>query len=78
MKHVPVCEENPYESVLTNIIGTQNVVEAAIANKVKVVVDISTDKAVDPFNTYGKCKAVGESLITSVPRDCETKFVCIR
>ena len=40
--------------------------------------DISTDKAVDPFNTYGKCKAVGESLITAVPRTCKTKFVCIR
>ena len=53
LKHVPVYEENTWEAVLTNIYGTQNVIECAIENKVKKVVDISTDKAVDPFNHYG-------------------------
>ncbi len=50
LKHVPVCENNTWEAVLTNIYGTQNVIECAIENKVKKVIDISTDKAVDPFN----------------------------
>jgi UDP-N-acetylglucosamine 4,6-dehydratase/5-epimerase len=58
LKHVPVCEENPFESVQTNILGAQNVINAAIQNKIKKVVDVSTDKAVDPFNVYGTCKAV--------------------
>lgn len=80
LKHVPVCEENPWEAVLTNIYGTQNVIECAIENKVKKVVDISTDKAVDPFNHYGVTKACGEKLIINANQnyDSETKFVCIR
>lgn len=63
LKHVPVCEENSWETVLTNIIGTQNVIESAIACKVEKVVDVSTDKAVDPFNLYGVTKACGEKLM---------------
>jgi len=79
LKHVPVCEENPWESVQTNIIGTQNVIDAAIQNNVIKVVDISTDKAVDPFNLYGTCKAVGEKLMIAANLvDTTTRFVCIR
>lgn len=79
LKHVPVCEENPYESVLTNVTGAQNVVEAALENGVGRVVDVSTDKAVDPLNIYGTCKAVGEKLITAANRESKhTDFVCIR
>ncbi len=80
LKHVPVCEENSWEAVLTNIYGTQNVIEAAMANKVKKVIDISTDKAVDPFNHYGVTKACGEKLIINANRNygTETSFVCIR
>ncbi len=80
LKHVPVCEENCWEAVLTNIYGTQNVIECAIANKVKTVVDISTDKAVDPFNLYGVTKACGEKLVLNANQNyiSETKFVCIR
>ncbi len=80
LKHVPVCEENPWESVLTNIVGTRNVIECAIENQVKKVVDISTDKAVDPFNLYGVSKACGEKLITAanVESGNSTAFVCIR
>jgi UDP-N-acetylglucosamine 4,6-dehydratase len=80
LKHVPVCEENTWEAVLTNIYGTQNVIECAIENKVKKVVDISTDKAVDPFNHYGVTKACAEKMIVNASFNyfCETKFVCIR
>jgi FlaA1/EpsC-like NDP-sugar epimerase len=79
LKHVPVCEENPWESVLTNINGTRNVIEAAIENKVKKVIDISTDKAVDPFNLYGICKSAGERLMIAANLESDkTSFVCIR
>ncbi len=80
LKHVPVCEENPWEAVLTNIYGTQNVIECAIENNVEKVVDISTDKAVDPFNHYGCTKACGEKMIinANINYDSNTKFVCIR
>lgn len=80
LKHVPVCEENPWESVLTNIYGTQNVIECAVENEVEKVVDISTDKAVDPFNHYGCTKACGEKMIinANINYNTKTKFVCIR
>ncbi|MBN3525583.1 polysaccharide biosynthesis protein [Paenibacillus apiarius] len=79
LKHVPVCEEQPYEALKTNIIGTQNVIEAAIENKVKKVVYISTDKAANPSNFYGMTKAIGEKLIVyaNLLRS-PTKFVCVR
>ena len=75
LKHVPVCEENPFEAVKTNVLGTQAVVDAAIACGVKWVLDISSDKAAGPLNLYGTTKSVGEKLmiaanITSRPRSC--------
>ncbi len=80
LKHVPVCEENCWEAVLTNICGTQNVIECAIENGVKKVVDVSTDKAVDPYNLYGVTKSAGEKLIINANHnyDSNTEFVCIR
>lgn len=84
LKHVPVCESNPWEAVLTNIYGTQNVVESAILNKVAKVVDVSTDKAVEPFNHYGITKAAGEKLMINANYNYkynhheETSFICIR
>lgn len=79
LKHVPVCEENGWEAVLTNVYGTQNVIEVAKMSGVSVVVDVSTDKAVDPFNLYGVTKALGEKLIanSNLPEN-KTKYVCIR
>lgn len=65
MKHVPACEYNPYEAVLTNIIGTNNVIKAAIARKVKKVVFTSTDKAISPTNTYGATKLTSERLVAA-------------
>ena len=79
LKHVPICEEQPDEAIKTNILGIQNVIEAAKKNGVKKVIDVSTDKAVDPFNFYGMTKAVGERLIINANLDSsKTKFVCIR
>ena len=79
LKHVPICEEQPEEAIKTNILGVQNVIAAAKENKVKKVIDVSTDKAVDPFNFYGMTKAVGERLIINANlHSSKTKFVCIR
>ena len=79
LKHVHVCEDNPWEAVQTNIVGTQNIIESAIENKVRKVVDVSTDKAVDPFNLYGVTKACGEKLIIAANNiSPDTSFVCIR
>ncbi len=79
LKHVPVCENNPWQSINTNIIGTQNVVRAAIGNKVKLVIDCSSDKACAPVNMYGLCKAIGEKLIIHGNQETnKTKFVCTR
>jgi FlaA1/EpsC-like NDP-sugar epimerase len=79
LKHVPVCEEQPFEALKTNVIGTQNVIEAAIENNVERVINISTDKAANPSNFYGMTKAIGEKLIVyaNLLRS-STKFVCVR
>ncbi len=79
LKHVPTCENMPFEAIQTNILGVRNVIEAAIKYKVKKYIDVSTDKAVDPINLYGLTKAIGEKL--TVQANCETRdteFVCIR
>jgi len=65
MKHVPSCEYNPYEAVQTNIIGTQNVIQASIQAGVKKTIFTSTDKAIAPTNTYGASKLMAERLIAS-------------
>jgi FlaA1/EpsC-like NDP-sugar epimerase len=79
LKHVPVCEENVQETIKTNITGTTNIVNAAIENRVHKVIDVSSDKAVEPINLYGMTKAVGEKIIVQA-NDLSnyTKFVCIR
>ncbi|WP_261306227.1 polysaccharide biosynthesis protein [Paenibacillus andongensis] len=65
MKHVPFCEYNPFEAVQTNIIGTQNVIQASISAGVKKTIFTSTDKAIAPTNTYGASKLMAERLIAS-------------
>jgi len=65
LKHVPLCEFNPFDAVKTNVMGTQNIIEAAIANDVSCVMNISTDKAVVPANVMGATKLLGERLISS-------------
>lgn len=79
LKHVPVVEENPWEAVQTNIVGTQNVITAAIENKVKKIIDVSSDKACNPLSLYGITKAVGEKLIIAANNlSGDSSFVCIR
>ena len=65
MKQVPACEYNPFEAIKTNIHGAQNVIDAAIDCKVKKVVALSTDKAVNPINLYGGTKLVSDKLFIS-------------
>lgn len=79
LKHVPICEDQPQEAIKTNVTGTTNVVNAAIENCVKKVIDVSTDKAVEPLNLYGMTKAVGEKLIIQANDLTDhTRFVCVR
>jgi UDP-N-acetylglucosamine 4,6-dehydratase len=79
LKHVPICEEHPMEALKTNITGTQNVIDAAIFNNVKKVINVSTDKAADPANFYGFTKAIGEKLMIHANLlKTNTKFVCVR
>jgi len=63
LKHVPLCEYNPFEAIKTNVLGTQNVIDAALKNNVDKVINISTDKAVNPINTMGATKLLAEKLI---------------
>ena len=64
LKHVPICEDNPYESVKTNIIGHKNLIECInlCIHKIETLMFISTDKACKPINVYGMCKAISERL----------------
>ncbi|HCT86560.1 MAG TPA: hypothetical protein DF296_15320 [Candidatus Margulisbacteria bacterium] len=81
LKHVPSCEYNPFEAVKTNVVGVQNVIEAAIANNVERVISISTDKATSPSNVMGATKLLGEKLIATAshrrPDRC-TRFASVR
>ena len=65
LKHVPVAEYNPFEAVKTNIIGTQNVVEASLAMGVEKVIALSTDKASSPVNLYGATKLTADKLVVA-------------
>ena len=64
LKHVPICEDNPHESVKTNIIGHKNLIECVnlCIHKIETLMFISTDKACKPINVYGMCKAISERL----------------
>ncbi len=73
LKQVPSCEFYPLQAIKTNILGAENVMEAAAINKVKKVVVLSTDKAVYPINTMGMTKALMEKLAISKARDTKVK-----
>lgn len=76
LKQVPSCEFHPMQAVNTNILGTENVLEAAIQNEVKRVVCLSTDKAVYPINAMGISKAMMEKVMVAKSRNLdETKTV---
>ncbi|MEW5902972.1 MAG: nucleoside-diphosphate sugar epimerase/dehydratase [Pseudomonadota bacterium] len=81
LKQVPSCEFYPMEAVRTNVIGTENVLNAATANGVKRVVVLSTDKAVYPINAMGISKAMAEKLVVAksrMQRETETVFCSTR
>lgn len=81
LKQVPSCEFYPMEAVRTNVIGTENVLNAATANSVKRVVVLSTDKAVYPINAMGISKAMAEKLMVAksrIQREGETVFCATR
>lgn len=65
MKHVPIAEYNPIECIKTNVTGAENVITAALDNKVKRVVALSTDKASGPINLYGATKLCSDKLFTA-------------
>ncbi len=70
LKQVPSCEFYPMEAVKTNVLGTENVLDAAIALNVKRVVVLSTDKAVYPINAMGMSKALAEKIVVAKARVC--------
>jgi FlaA1/EpsC-like NDP-sugar epimerase len=77
-KHVPLQELHPRETVHNNILGTRNLVEAALVAKVENFVLVSTDKAVRPTNVMGACKRVAEMLLESRSLNGGTRFMAVR
>ena len=83
LKHVPKIEYNPFESIKTNVIGSQNVIDNSLKQNVEKVVCVGTDKAVSPLNTYGATKLLMEKLFVSAnnyinTEKHRTKFVAVR
>lgn len=83
LKHVPVIEYNPFEAIKTNVIGSQNIIDACLHENVERAVCIGTDKAVSPFNTYGATKLLMEKLFVTaenyINKDKHrTKFISVR
>ena len=83
LKHVPKIEYNPFEAIKTNVIGSQNVLEACLENNVEKAICVSTDKSVSPLNTYGATKLLMEKLFVTAnnyldPKKHPTKFIALR
>jgi UDP-glucose 4-epimerase len=77
LKQVPSCEFHPLEAVKTNVLGTENVLEAAIICGVKRLVCLSTDKAVYPINAMGISKAMMEKVAVSKSRSSKSTIICV-
>jgi len=81
LKQVPACEYNPMEAIKTNILGSSNVIDAALDAQVEKVIALSTDKAVNPVNLYGATKLAAEKLFiqsNSYAGGRKTRFSCVR
>ena len=83
LKHVPVVEYNPFEAIKTNVLGSQNVIDACLHENVETAICVGTDKAVSPLNTYGATKLLMEKLFVTAsnytnPERHKTKFIAIR
>ena len=83
LKHVPKIEYNPFEAIKTNVVGSQNVIDASLGADVDKVVCVGTDKAVSPLNTYGATKLLAEKLFVSAnnyldKKKYRTKFFAVR
>ena len=83
LKHVPKIEYNPFEAIKTNILGSENVINACLTNNVEKAVCISTDKAVSPLNIYGATKLLMEKLFVTAnnylnKEKYRTKFFAVR
>ncbi len=83
LKHVPVVEYNPFEAIKTNVLGSQNVIDACLYENVGTAICVGTDKAVSPLNTYGATKLLMEKLFVTAgnytnPEKHKTKFIAIR
>ena len=83
LKHVPKIEYNPFEAIKTNVVGSQNMIDACQANDVEKVICVGTDKAVSPLNTYGATKLLMEKLFVAAnnylnPEKHRTVFLAVR
>lgn len=81
LKQVPACEDNPEQAIMTNVLGSQNVIDAAVSKGVGRVVCLSTDKAVQPVNAMGMTKALMERLVRARARRLDgtrTVLTCVR
>ena len=83
LKHVPKIEYNPFEAIKTNVVGSQNMIDACLANDVEKVICVGTDKAVSPLNTYGATKLLMEKLFVAAnnylnPEKHRTVFLAVR
>tara|TARA_Y100001936_G_scaffold45530_1_gene44335 strand:+ start:16869 stop:17888 length:1020 start_codon:yes stop_codon:yes gene_type:complete len=83
LKHVPKIEYNPFEGIETNVIGSQNVIDASLSNNIEKSICVGTDKAVYPSNTYGATKLLMEKLFVTAQNHMNlektrTRFVALR
>ena len=81
MKHIAICEDNPFDAVKTNVVGTSNILEASIIEEVEKFVFISTDKATNPTSTLGGSKLLAERLTLDAGTYAgkgKTKFAIVR
>ena len=83
LKHVPVIEYNPFEAIKTNVLGSQNVINACLHENVDRAICVGTDKAVSPLNTYGATKLLMEKLFVTASnylnsKKHKTKFIALR